>query len=298
MRSLQVDYGKQFAGVEEKPESYQELADNFEWAKRDVDQDVEGHTYNECNTFLDDLLAHERGKVVVECGCGLGRNLHRYARDNRCIGVDFSTTGLRKIRQRGTGVEPLRGDIRWVPLADGSVDYVIFCNVLFIYKDLDQVVAMMKEAHRILKEDGRVIVINDYCSLGVWLAPLLRLPKPGGAREKAGKREFMLYYYTQPESKRLLQEAGFTGVEAQLCNAHLGIYHMTYLSPVWGVVLRHHRRHRVVRHMDHWERVRRSDSVNGAYPLNRLGRLMASFSRRFMPSLASLSLCCTARKRV
>ena len=73
---------------------------------------------------------------------------------------------------------------------------------------------------------------------------------------------------------------------------------MTYLSPVLGVMLRHHRHHRVVRHMDHWERVRRSDSVNGAYPLNCLGRLMASFSRRFMPYLASLSLCCSARKRV
>lgn len=293
MRSLSVDYNKQFTGVSEKPESYRELADNFEWAKREVDQDVEGHSYDECNDFLDSILAHQRGKTIVECGCGLGRNLHRYAADNRCIGVDFSSTGLQKIRQRGTGVEPVNADIMYVPLADASVDYVIFCNVLFIYEDLDQVLLMLSEARRMLKAGGKVIVINDYCSLGVWLAPFMRLPSLGKSR---GQREFMLYYYGKAESQRLLSEAGFNCVEPHLCNAHMGVYHMTYLSPVWGVMLRHHRRHHTVRHMDHWERVRRSDTVNGAYPLNRLGRMMASVSRRFFPSLASLSLCCTAEK--
>ena len=192
MRSLKVDYSKQFSGVGEKPESYRELADNFEWAKREVDQDVEGHIYDECND---------------------------------------------------------------------------------------------------LKPGGRLIVINDYCSLGVWLSPFMRLPSYSG-----GQQEFMLYYYGKAESRRLLHQAGFTRFDPHLCNAHMGVYHMTYLSPVWGVMLRHHRKHRAVRHKDHWERVRGSSSVNGAYPLNRPGRMLASASRRLMPSLVSLSLCCSAEK--
>jgi len=80
MRSLKVNYKDQFEGVEEKPKSYHELADKFEWAKRDVDQDMEGHIYNECNGFLDFHLANQVDKVIVECGCGLGRNLHRYSK--------------------------------------------------------------------------------------------------------------------------------------------------------------------------------------------------------------------------
>ena len=47
MRSLKVDYSKQFSGLEEKPESYQELANNFGWAKREVDQDLEGYIHDE-----------------------------------------------------------------------------------------------------------------------------------------------------------------------------------------------------------------------------------------------------------
>jgi ubiquinone/menaquinone biosynthesis C-methylase UbiE len=299
MRSLHVDYSEQFVGVAEKPDSYHELADNFEWAKRDVDQDVEGHTYDECNNYLDSLLAHETGKVIVECGCGLGRNLHRYASRNQCVGVDFSTTGLRKIRLRATGVEPVKADIRQIPLADGSADYVIFCNVLFIYEDLELVHKMLVEARRILKKGGRVIIINDFCSAGVWLSPFLQIPRlanrPQG--KEVQKRQFMLYYYTKADSKRLLSDAGFDNITPHLCNAHKGVYHITYLSPVWGVLLRAHRRHRVVRHMDHWERVRMSDSINGAYPLNIIGRMLASFSRHFSPSLASLSLCCSAEKQ-
>lgn len=299
MRSLQVDYSEQFEGVSEKPDSYRDLADNFEWSKRDVDQDMEGHTFDECNNYLDAILMREQDKVIVECGCGLGRNLHRYAKNNRCLGLDFSTTCLRKIRHRATGVEPVNADMRHIPLADGSVDYVIFCNVLFIYEDLDQILQMLSEARRILKKTGKVIVINDYCSIGVWVSPFMRIPSfvVGALRKKRQNRQFMLYYFSKSESKRLMHKAGFGDVISHLCNAHMGVYHITYLSPVWGVLLRHHGKHRVVRHMDHWERVRRGNSVNGAYPLNRLGRFIASVSRRFFPSLASLSLCCIAGKR-
>ncbi len=120
MRSLSVVYNKQFTRVSEKPESYRELADNLEWAKREVDQDVEGHYYDGCNDYLDSILAQQRGKTVVECSCVHGRNLDRYAADNRCIGLDFNSSGLQKIRQRGTGVEPVNADIRYVPLADAS----------------------------------------------------------------------------------------------------------------------------------------------------------------------------------
>ena len=103
MRSLNVDYIQQFTGVSEKPESYRELANNFEWAKSELDQDVEGHAYDECNDFLDSMLAGKRGKAIVECGCNLGCNLHRYAANNRCIGVDFSRTGLDKIPTEPSG---------------------------------------------------------------------------------------------------------------------------------------------------------------------------------------------------
>jgi len=300
MRSLKVNYKDQFEGVEEKPKSYHELADKFEWAKRDVDQDMEGHIYNECNGFLDFHLANQVDKVIVECGCGLGRNLHRYSRENKCIGVDFSSTGLQKIRLFETGTKPLKSDIRHVALETGSADFVIFSNVLFIYEDLNEVLKMLKEAHRILKENGKIIVINDYCSVAVRLSQLFQIPQAWftNTHNDSKDKQFMLYYYSKAESKRLLELAGFTGCDSHLCNSHLGVYHVTYLNLLACLFLRGHRRHNEVRRMDHWERVRKSNSVNGAYPLSPLGRLVAAVSNRFFPSLASLSVCFSASKTV
>jgi SAM-dependent methyltransferase len=295
MRSLYVDYTEQFPGIGHKPGSYKVLADRFEWAKRGVEQDLEGQYYNECTAQLDALLQGQKGKVIVECGCGLGRNLHRYARDNTCIGLDFSTTGLAKIRGYASGVVPVNADIRAVPLREGSADFVIFCNVLFIYEDLEQIAHMLREARRMLKPGGQVIVINDYCSAGVALAPFLRVPA-APFRGGPARKEFILYYFDRADAAGLLDRAGFEGFAARLCNFHLGVYHLTYLSPVFGALLRNHRQHRKVRRMDHWERVRGARCVNDAYPLNLLGRGMAAVSRRFWPSLAALSLCCTARK--
>lgn len=299
MRSLYVDYGEQFPGIENKPGSYKVLADKFEWAKRGVEQDLEGQFYNECNVHLDAILKHETGKIIVECGCGLGRNLHRYAKANTCIGVDFSTTGLAKIQSYGSGVVPLNADIREVPLKEGSVDFVVFCNVLFIYEDLGQIVHMLKEARRILKPAGRVIVINDYCSAGVTLAQFVKLPFLGlfkGKTKAFARKEFILYYFDKTDAARLLEQAGFETFQTQLCNFHLGVYHLTYLSPVLGVLLRNHRQHRKVRRMDHWERVRTARCLNDAYPLNFLGRGVAAISQRFWPSFAALSLLCIAQK--
>lgn len=299
MRSLYVDYTEQFPGIENKPGSYKVLADRFEWAKRGVEQDLEGQFYNECAAQLDAILLREKGRVIVECGCGLGRNLHRYARDNTCIGLDFSTTGLAKIRRYGSGVVPVNADIRAVPLREGSADFVIFCNVLFIYEDLAQIVHMLQEARRVLKPEGKVIVINDFCSAGVALAPFLRVPPvPFLGRKAKGstRKEFILYYFDRADAARLLSQAGFQAVDSRLCNFHLGVYHLTYLSPLFGVLLRNHRQHRKVRRMDHWERVRGAQCVNDAYPLNLLGRGVAAMSRCFWPSFAALSLFCTARK--
>jgi SAM-dependent methyltransferase len=297
MRSLQIDYSEQFAGLDRKPDSYSELADRYEWAKRDVDQDIEGHLYDECNDYLDAILESERDRVIVECGCGLGRNLHRFADANICIGIDFSTTCLQKIQKYGSGIMPLKADIRRLPLADQSADYVIFCNVLFIYEEIEQIVHMLSEARRILKPSGRCVVINDYCSIGVLLAPFLQLPFARlWRRRKSGSgncKEFMLYYFGERDGYSLLERAGLRQTDSRLCNFHMGVYHLTYLSPIWGGLLRHHRRHRKVRRMDHWERVRLARCVNDAYPLNLMGRIVAALSRRMWPQFAALSLCCT-----
>ena len=40
MESLKVDYSDLFVGLDGTPDSYREIADKYEWAKRDVEQHV------------------------------------------------------------------------------------------------------------------------------------------------------------------------------------------------------------------------------------------------------------------
>ena len=301
MRTLKVDYSSLFAGLNGRPDSYRVLADEYEWVDRDVQKHAEGLRFDEFQGFLDQQLAGEKGTVIVECGCGLGGNLVRFSRNNHCVGVDFSMTALRKIRAHDKAIHSTAADIRALPLRNGCADYVIFSRVLFIYEDLLQINVMLREARRILKSGGKVILINDFCSAGIWLATTIRdlfgfVGKLIPSR-KQRELEFMLYYFSRTDVLGLLAESGLELVETRLCNVHLGLFHLTYYSPFLGLALRSLRRFYQTRDLDHWERTRQAQNVNDAYPLNWLGRAVVWLSERRFPGLGALTLCNLAVKR-
>ena len=302
MRTLKVDYSALFDGLEGKPDSYRVLADNYEWPKRDVEKHIAGRRFDQFQDYLNGLLANARGKTIVECGCGPGGNLIRFGADNRCIGLDFSLTALRKIRAYTDQVKPVGADIRYLPLVDNSADYVLFSRVLFIYEDLEQIDRMLTEARRILKPGGQVIVVNDYCNAGILLSTGVRdlwgqiRPLFGAQSEDA--REFMLYYFSKNDMRQLLQKADMKVEDEYLCNVHTGIFHLTYHHPILAIMLRSLWRHYRIRRLDHWQRAQDARHVNDAYPLNILGRLLEKIIRHLFPSLAALSLCNLASKPV
>lgn len=300
MRVLKVNYPRLFQGLAQKPEAYRVLADNYEWEKRTVEQHIEGRRYDEFNLFLEEVIGEARGQVIVECGCGFGGNLIPFRKRNKCIGVDFSRTALKKLRAHTGGIDLIGADISAVPLQNSCADYVIFARVLFVYEDLETIGRMLREAWRILRPGGKVVIINDYCSLGVRVFTAVRdwarsvLKRVG--RVQAEPREFMYYYFEIDDMRMLLGRAGLTATRFWLCNVHQGVYHVTYHNSILGLVLRNHTLHRQVRHKDHWERVRLSENINDAYPLNWLGRFISQKICRLFPSLAALSLCSLAEK--
>ena len=76
MRTLNVSYSKLFKGLEEKPDCYQVLGDNYEWEKRSVDQHYKGRFYDGFHAYLDRVFGSESERV--------SRNNGRAA---RCNGV-------------------------------------------------------------------------------------------------------------------------------------------------------------------------------------------------------------------
>src|SRR5512134_1157062 len=102
-----------------------------------------------------------------------------------------------------TNVEFLRGEIENIPLPDGSVDVIISNCVINLSADKARV---LREAFRVLKPGGR-FAVSDV---------VVRGPVPAGIRRSvelwvgcvAGALE-------EGEYQRLLEQAGFTGVEIE-----------------------------------------------------------------------------------
>ena len=257
-------------------------------------QHVEQYRYDDFNAeYLPDLLNGESGKVVVECGCGLGGNILPFADRHQCIGVDYSKVALKKLRRHTRDMFVALGDISAIPLRDESVDYVILARVLFVHEDLNFIASILRDVQRVLKPQGKVVIINDFNSGGVrlfngineFLARLLEV-----LRRRQSMHEFMLYYFSHEDLRQLLAQARMELVDTRLCNVHQGVYHLTYHNKLLGLLLRANWKHYRIRRKDHFERVRQSSRVNDAYPLGLIGRAFAYLVRRYRPSLAALSL--------
>ncbi|HVT75844.1 MAG TPA: methyltransferase domain-containing protein [Acidimicrobiales bacterium] len=128
------------------------------------------------------------GGVVVDIGCGLGRDLARlHASGLRPIGVDRSAALLAVASSVGAPV--VQADAASLPFRDGSVDGVRIERVLEHVIDPERV---LDEAARVLRPGGWVAVLepdfgtfrveSDVVTDGSWPAALLaaRHPYVGG----------------------------------------------------------------------------------------------------------------------
>lgn len=104
------------------------------------------------------------GDTVLDLGCGAGIDLliasQRVGPKGRVIGVDVSDVMLDRARanvaRSGAGnIELRQGAVEALPVADGSVDWVISNCVINLSSDKAQV---FREIRRVLKPGGRVLV--------------------------------------------------------------------------------------------------------------------------------------------
>ncbi len=101
------------------------------------------------------------GMVVADVGCGTGVFASMFApMASRVIGIDREPTMLDAARSRlgePGNIELKLGEAESLPLEDESVDLVVLGLVLH---HLESPQAALKEAARVLKPDGRVLVVD------------------------------------------------------------------------------------------------------------------------------------------
>lgn len=107
------------------------------------------------------------GARVVEFGCATGAQTLLLgslvaASHGWLLALDRSPVMLAEARQRldeagHQGVALVLADARQVPLADASADQVV---IRFLLEHVDDPVAVLRSAHRILRPGGRIVVIE------------------------------------------------------------------------------------------------------------------------------------------
>jgi ArsR family transcriptional regulator len=102
-----------------------------------------------------------RELVVADLGCGSGAVLEQLAPHvKRAMGVDNNAAMLKAARKRTSelsNVEVRKGELQQLPIEDGSVDAALLLLVLTYVMDVQ---APVREAARILKPGGRVVVVD------------------------------------------------------------------------------------------------------------------------------------------
>jgi len=97
------------------------------------------------------------GRRALEVGCGTGLFLERVARSHaELVGMDLSAELLKKAGARVAGLAHVslsRGDAHRMPYPDACFDAVYGSSILH-HLDL---AASLKEAHRVLRQGGRVV---------------------------------------------------------------------------------------------------------------------------------------------
>jgi ubiquinone/menaquinone biosynthesis C-methylase UbiE len=109
----------------------------------------------------------KEGEIVVDLGSGAGIDVflcaNKVRESGKVIGIDMTDEMLQRARSNAkqggySNVEFQKGDIeRRIPVEDNSVDLVISNCVINLTVDKT---AVFKEVHRILKDNGRIVIAD------------------------------------------------------------------------------------------------------------------------------------------
>ncbi|MDB5158099.1 MAG: class SAM-dependent methyltransferase [Mucilaginibacter sp.] len=123
------------------------------------------HTYGNIDIYLFDQLlkgTYQHCKTVLDIGCGAGRNLHYFLRnDYDVFGIDQNPDAINAVQFLSAGIAPSNpienfsvADADKLPFPDESFDLVISSAVLHFANDPRNFDNMINEAFRVLRPNG------------------------------------------------------------------------------------------------------------------------------------------------
>lgn len=112
---------------------------------------------------------------VLEVGVGTGKNLAYHRDEHQVVGIDLSPGMLSRARRRaeqsGATVELHEADVQELPFDDESFDAVV---ASFVFCSVPDPVRGLREARRVLRPGGHLVLLEHVISLNPLLATLMR----------------------------------------------------------------------------------------------------------------------------
>ena len=107
------------------------------------------------------MFPPRKGMAVLDVGCGTGVHLELYRKAGcEVFGIDLSPSMLHVARERlGEDAQLHRGDASKMHFSDKTFDLIIISTVLHEMPD-EVRSAVIAESKRILKKDGRILLID------------------------------------------------------------------------------------------------------------------------------------------
>lgn len=178
----------------------------------------------------------QKGSLVLEGGCGLGQYAAFYTLEGRrVVGLDFAQQTLKDLRRRQNHLELCAGDVSELPFADKTFDLYFSNGVVEHFEGGAE--KALKEARRVLKKDGVLLISVPYISpLRRILLPLKKAewrkviePEIDRGEVFEGKK-FFQYAYLTNEFEKMLSEADLQVVEKQGYSVIWGLYDIPFLN--------------------------------------------------------------------
>jgi SAM-dependent methyltransferase len=167
---------------------------------------------------------------VLDVGCGLGGTLRYVAREVSVIGIDLSHEYC--VKAAMIGQTTVCSDItKGLPLRDGSIAIAVCSDV---FEHLVDPFALVREIHRVLRPDGRLLchVPNEFSAKS--LRQVMRgdgICNRGFFPDAEEWNYPHLRFFSHKGFRRMLERAGFV-VEADLTNFGRGWRRRLY--PLFG----------------------------------------------------------------
>lgn len=110
---------------------------------------------------LDFISEYQSGKLVLDVGCGHGRNaLAVRALGHRVVGLDINLYSLRKAKNRKKDLDLVLGSSLYLPFKDEAFDFIISIGLLQCL-DLSGVESTLREMRRVLDGDMYLSCFSD-----------------------------------------------------------------------------------------------------------------------------------------